>query len=64
MRGDRGEDQALKLGGVQRLDLPLDRVADVEPVAVGESGPARVAGLPRGRRQVVLADLVEGEQYW
>lgn len=60
---DGVEDQALELGGVERLDLPLHRLGGVEPLPAGEPGPARVAGLPRSGGQVVRADLVVREQH-
>ncbi|MEV6735190.1 hypothetical protein [Streptomyces sp. NPDC051364] len=59
---DGGEDQALELRGIERLNLPLHRSADVEPVPAGEPRPPRVSGLPRGCGQLVLADLVVREQ--
>ncbi|MGW7367032.1 hypothetical protein ACWGI8_27265 [Streptomyces sp. NPDC054841] len=62
VRGDGGEDQALKLGRIERLDFPLHRLAGVELVSAGEPWPTRFAGLPRGCGQLVLAHLVVGEQ--
>ncbi|WP_042804972.1 hypothetical protein [Streptomyces sp. C] len=59
---DSGEDQALELGRGEGLDLPLHRLAGVEPVPSGEPRPTGVSGLPHGRGQLVRADLVVREQ--
>ncbi|KFG71153.1 hypothetical protein [Streptomyces mutabilis] len=45
VRGDGG-DQALELGRIECLDLPLHRAVRVEPVAAGERRPAGIARLP------------------
>ncbi|MDT0385965.1 hypothetical protein [Streptomyces dubilierae] len=63
IRVDGGEDQALQFARFQGFGLPLHRAGGVEVVAAGEAGPAGVAALGLGGGQLVLEDLVAGEQH-
>ncbi|WP_404867254.1 hypothetical protein ACI1MP_37140 (plasmid) [Kitasatospora griseola] len=54
VRFDGGKHQAPELGGVDRLDLPLNGPGGVEVVLVAERGPAGIVGLFAPGRQPTL----------